>query len=322
MEFRKGLDMLNRAFNVIVLAGLCVVLGIAGCAPQAELALKFNPNDSSVYKVISSNSTNFKFEMPSSNKFSEKLSSMDIEITFLQEIESVDAAGVAKANITIQGLKIKQIKEGNENYNYDSNNPADAKLSANALIGKSYKISIDPKGIVTAVDAKKISAAVKGGGALNIKGIVSEATIKRRHEIVTLSSLEKAQVAVGDTWSTQETPPFKMLSSKPFEKIYTLDKIESGAGGQVAVVSMNAIPAGSAQANPVSMMTSMAPGLSMDSEDSYTGGMTLDVETGTLLSHEQILKVATIATDTRSTDKAPDVLTITQIFTDKAEKIK
>lgn len=247
MEFRKGLDMSNKAFNFIMLSGLCVILAIAGCGQQAELALKFSPNDSAVYKVVSSNSTNFKFEMPSSNKFSEKLSSTDMEITFLQEIESVDAAGVATANITIQALKIKQIKEGNENYNYDSSNPADKKLSANVLIGKSYKISIDSKGAVTAVDAKKIASAVRGGGAINIKGIVSEAAIKRRHGIVTLASLEKAQVVVGDTWSTQETPPFKMLSAKPFEKIYTLDKIQSGNGGQVAVVSMNAIPAGSAQ---------------------------------------------------------------------------
>ena len=49
-------------------------------------------------------------------------------------------------------------------------------------------------------------------------------------------------------------------------------------------------------------------------EDSYTGSMTFDLDSGTVLTHGQELKVSTIATDTRAKDKEPDVLIMKQIF--------
>ena len=298
-----------------MVAGVCIALCFVGCAPPTELSLKFNQNDAAVYKVVSENSMNFKFEMPSNNKFSEKLTKTRVEMTFKQEIESVDDKGVAIANITIQGLKILQIKEDKVKFNYDSQKKADKNLAPTVLIGKSYKISIGPMGKVKVVDTKQVKASAKVAVA---KDVVSDDAIIRRHEILSLANMKKSNVVVGDTWSTEEKPPYKMLSSKVFEKVYKLDSIN----GQIAYVSMEAIPAGSAEANPVSMMASMAPGLTMDSEESYTGSMTFDVDSGTVLTHGQVLQVSTIATDIRAKDKDPDVLTITQIFTENAEIVK
>lgn len=326
--------MLNRALNFIMVAVFCVVLGLMGCTPQSELALKpqvefalkFKQNDSAVYKVITSNSTKFKFEMPSSNKFNEKISnSTDMETTFLQEIESVDEYGVATANITIQSMKVRVIKEGEVIYDYDSSRPTDSKLPLSILVGRGYKISIDPMGDVEVLDASKIRAPIRRGGKIvNLKDLISNAGIKGRHEIITLTSMNKTKAAVGETWSKEETPPFKMLSPKIFEKIYTLDEIRSGDDGDIAIVSMKAIPAGSAISDsPISMMAGMmGSGLSMDSEENYTGEMIFNLQSGIVLSHKQVLEAITVATDTSSKNKAPDILTITQIFMNKAEKIK
>jgi hypothetical protein len=293
-------------------------LVFAGCAPKAELTLKFNQDDAAVYKVVSENSMNFKFEMPSTNKYSEKLTKTRVEMTFRQDIESVADNGVAIANITVKELKVIQMKEGKVQFDYDSQKDSAKKLAPAGLIGKSYKISIAPSGKVKLINAKKAAASIKRTAPKFVKDVVSKEAIIRRHEIVTLTNMEKTGVVVGDTWSTRETPPFKMLSSKEFEKVYKLDSIKS----QVAYVSMNAEPAGSAQANPVSMMAAMAPGLNMDSEESYTGSMTFDVDSGTVLTHGQVLEASTITTDTRAKDKDPDVLIITQTFTDNAEIVK
>lgn len=321
MDLGKDKDMSHKISSVLIVACACMVL--AGCNPQAELSLKFNQDDAAVYKVVSESTMNFKFAMPSNNKFSEKLTKTRVEMTFKQQIENVDAQGVAIANITIQDLKILQVKENDVKFDYDSQKEADKKLAPAGLIGQSYKISIDPTGKVKVVDAKKANASIKRSVAgVNIKGIVSDAAIIRRHEILSLSNMEKANVAVGDTWSTQEKPPYKILSSKTYEKVYTLDEIKSDDDSKIAYVSMNAIPAGSAEGNPVTMMAGMAPGLSMDSEDSYKGSMTFDVDSGIVLTHGQVLEVSTIATDTRAKDKDPDVLTITQTFTENAEIVK
>jgi hypothetical protein len=178
-------------------------------------------------------------------------------------------------------------------------------------------------GKVKVVDAKQAVASIKKKvPGVDIRKIVSNSEIIRRHEILSLTNLKKTSVVVGDTWSTEETPSQKILSSRIFEKVYKLDEIKSSNDGKIAYVSMNATPAGSSEANPVSMMAGMTPGLSMDSEDSYSGSMTFDVDSGTVLTHSQVLKVATIATDTRAKDKEPDVLIITQTFIDNAEIIK
>jgi hypothetical protein len=360
---------------------------------RAEFSLKFNQDDAAVYKVVSENSMNFKFAMPSTKKYSEKLTKTRVEMTFRQDIESVTNSGVAIANITIQKLKILQMKEGAVKFDFDSQKDTAKKLAPSGLIGESYKISIDPFGNVKVIDAKKAAASIKRSTQKYIRDIVSTNTIIRRHKITTLTVLEdylkvratevvaeleaaKAEIAkariekakaelevakseiakvgiekakaeleaakagieeakaelevakarilfkAGDTWSTRETPPFKMLSSKEFEKIYKLDEIRSTDDSRIAYVSMNAIPAGSAQANPITMMAAMAPGLSMDSEEDYTGSMTFDIGSGIVLTHGQVLQASTITTDTREKDKEPDVLIITQTFTDNTEIVK
>ena len=112
--------MSHKLFNAVLLASACIVLVFAGCNPETELSLKFDQNDTSVYKVLSEDSMDFKFAMPSNNKFSEKLTKTRVEMTFKQQIESVDALGVATANITIQSLKILQVKENDVKFDYDS----------------------------------------------------------------------------------------------------------------------------------------------------------------------------------------------------------
>ena len=309
--------MAKRILSGMTLAIACVFISLAGCTPKTELALKFAPEDTSSYTVTSQSVKNFKFEMPSSDKFKEDISTTLLAVTFEQKIESVDEAGVATANITIKGLKYSIVDKGEDKYKFDSDLPADQKTGLGKLLAASYKITIDPMGKVAVLDAASARNVVKGGvAATKAKGLLSDKAIISRHEVVTLGNLQQTTVSVGDTWSTVEAPSYKLLMPRTFEKIYKLEKV----AGNVATVTMNAIPAGAdkkGQINPAMMMFSSM----LDAEEKFTGTMEYDLATGTLISQDETLKVKYIATDPKE-NAEPDVLIITLEYSQKAELVK
>ena len=114
MKSGKGSNMSHKISNAVLLVSVCIVLLFAGCNPQTELSLKFNRDDAAVYKVSFEKSYSNKFDMPSTKppKFSDELlQKQRVEVTFRQDIESVDDNGVAIAKITIKGLKILRVKD-------------------------------------------------------------------------------------------------------------------------------------------------------------------------------------------------------------------
>lgn len=310
--------MARRILSGMTLAVVGVFLAIAGCVPKTELALKFAPDDTASYTVTSTRVKNFKFEMPSSNKFNEDISETVFAVTFDQTIESVDEAGVATANITFQGLKYIITDKGEDKYSFDSEKPADAKAGLGKLIGESYKIKIDPKGKVEVVDAASIRGIVKGGvAASKAKSFLSDKAIVSRHEVVTLGVLEQPETAAGK-WSVVKKTPYRLLVDRTFEKIYQLGR---GDKPNVAVVTMEAIPAEKSEKgaiNPAMLMF----GDNMDVDEKFTGKTEFNVETGKMLSYDETLWVRYITIDASREGAEPDVLTITLEFSQKAELVK
>lgn len=305
-----------------VLTGLCAVMLLAGCGEKVDLSLKFAPEDVTTYTVMSESHTKFKFEMPSSNNFKEELSEKSFAMTFDQQIESVDEFGVATANITIKGMKYNDIDKGTIKFEYDSDSAKDKTEPLGKLIGKSYKITIDPKGQIAVLDANAARKTVQSGvAASKAKGILSDKAIIARHEVVSLANLEKPEVTVGDTWSIVNKPPYKLLMPRTFEKVYKLDEVRQDGEDKIAVVSMNAMPAGvdtKGDFNPAMLMFSSM----MDAEEDFSGKMEYDVTTGKFISQQETLTVKYVATDDKEGKGEPDVLKITLVYSQGAEMVK
>ncbi len=78
-------------------------------ADTISLALKFSPGQSATYRVISEavRTVEWEGELPSEPKFGGGRRHNRLEMTFTQEIESVDEMGNAVARITVKGLKYR-----------------------------------------------------------------------------------------------------------------------------------------------------------------------------------------------------------------------
>ena len=100
-------------------AVICLLLLITGCAPHAEkiakpepepqmpeavtLALKFTPQDSTTYRLTTEKQQTLKFEgsLTANADFKGGHNSNKMEMTFTQQIQSIDDSGNAVAKITI-----------------------------------------------------------------------------------------------------------------------------------------------------------------------------------------------------------------------------
>ncbi|MHC5060043.1 MAG: hypothetical protein ACYTFK_03030 [Planctomycetota bacterium] len=317
-------NVLTWALTGIV--GLSILLS-AGCGPQADLALKFEVGDRTKYKITEENIKGFDFEQPSLNKARSEPRSMNTQITFIQNIESVDSKGNAIAKIAIKGLKYYVVDKKDVKFDYDSSREADKKKTLSKLINKNYKIKLMADGSVRVVDAKKIRNAVRGDGssAKVAKTIFSDKNIRRRHEIQSLPDLDNRLLSQGDSWSKVQESPYRLMVPKTFEKTYTLKEVKGQDSKQLAFVEMNGAesPTGSKG------ISSMSGGMGVfsnlfDSEETYAGEMVLDLNSGKVAKYSEKLVAKYVAAEQsakQKADKGPDVLTIVLTYATTLEML-
>ena len=116
-----------------------------------QLVLKFEPNDVSTYKVVMYAQKSVLWEGPAPTKpsaFKGGLTSNRSEMTFTQQIKSVDEAGNAIALITIKELKYLAKVRDSVSMDFDSSREKDKSDPMIGLIGRSYSIKITPAGSV------------------------------------------------------------------------------------------------------------------------------------------------------------------------------
>jgi len=309
--------------------GICLLVLFAGCATearrelaQADLALKFAVGDVAKYKVTQEDIKDFRFEQPSLDKVRLEPRSTTVEIKFLQQIESVDEQGNATAKITIRGIKYLVMDKNKIDVDFDSKRKADRKKPFAKLIGKSYKIRISPDGSVKVLDANKIRNAVRSGPPDRASNLVDDKVIQRRHEILSLPDVDSHVLRQGDTWSRIKTPPHRLMVQKSFEKVYTLKKVEDREGRRLALVDMNATESG-LPAQGVSRISPGGMGIFanlFDTEETYTGEMVLDLNTGKVAKYNEKLVTKYVAAEPKP-DKGPDVLTITLTYATSVEML-
>ncbi len=295
--------------------------------PRADLRLKPAVDDSTMYKFAEHWVSSLRFEQPSLNKLDEKKTGTNIEMKFLQRIESVDKEGNAIARVTIKAFKYHVMVKNEVTFDFDSTREADKDRALSKLIGQSFTIKISPDGGVEVVDAKKARNAVKGGSdGTAARGLLSKELIAKRHSILALPDAGNRVVSVpqggktriyyqGDSWiRIKPSHPALKWAPKSLAKTYTLEQITKEKRHRVALITMNgAESVESAEDAPESAGLMGIFGNIFDPQEIYTGRFTLDLDTGKVMEYNEKFVGTYTAMDTpkgKDSDKGPDVLTM------------
>ncbi len=328
----------------LAIAVVCSLLLAAGCAPLGEetakpgvktpeatagevatLALKFSPQDSTTYKVTTESERSIKWEgsLPEEPTFKGGRNHNRFEMTFVQEIQSVDDKGNATAKITVKEAKQSYTAKGGSTFELDSSNPKDPNHPLAKLIGQSYTIKIAPTGeVIKVVSAAEAQLAVRGGSVPPIKvlRLLNSKAIKERHGTLVLPDTDKNRLYAGDSWSSTETFSFGMMGAESYEKIYTLNKIKDRDNQQVAIIEMNAIPA----SETAKGQTAFDFSESFDNTKTYTGELELDLTAGKVKEYLENLHsewIVALPSAEQGANKEPVVLTMIDTRLYHLEKI-
>ncbi|MFQ6035585.1 MAG: DUF6263 family protein [Sedimentisphaerales bacterium] len=285
--------------------------------PTVELALKFVPQDSTTYRVITEAEKAVSWEGPLPEKpsaFKGGHTGNRMEMTFTQRIQSIDNQSNAVAKITIKQLKYLAKVRDNVVLDFDSSREKERDNLLSKLIGKSYTIELSPAGrVLKIIDVNEIQAAIKGDSSAHkaASALLSPDTIKKRHAILALPVAEKNQLRKGDNWSDVAVFSFGMMGSKSYEKIYTLKEIKETDHRQIAIIEMNAIPSSEMVEQ---MHKEQATGLFsnlFDNIETYRGELKFDLTAGKIEKYIEKLRTEWIAVEPfagQENDKEPAAL--------------
>jgi hypothetical protein len=301
----------------LTVIAVCLLACLTGCAKQANLTLKFAPEDTTTYRVSTEMIKDFRFEQPSLTppKLKEEQSGTTVDVTFEQKIDKVQSDGSALATVTVKEIVYIVKDKDTLKFDFDSTRQADKGNPFAKAIGQSYTIKISPAGVVEVVDAKDARSAVTAGYEGRVaKALFSDDRIKKRHSILALPDIARSALKTGESWSRIVGSPPGLLAPKSFEKTYTLESIEGPKGNQVVTVLMNA--AESAEPAPDTEKQPAGMGIfanMFDATETYTGKMVLELGTGKVLQYNEKLVATYLAAEEprdRSSDKGPDTLTM------------
>ena len=287
-----------------------------------QLALKFNPHESTTYKVTAETGRQAIWEGLSERKpaeFKGGHSGNKMEMTFEQHIQSIDNNGNAVAKITINGLIYQTEVTDNIVLDFDSSRKDDMKGPLGKLIGKSYTIEITPTGQVSKIiDVNDIMAAISNGAPADKTAIrlLSVSAIKARHTIPGLPAGQE-EFGPGQSWDDAKSFYFDQMGTKSYNKTYTLEDIKDAGKSRVAVIRMNAIPsAEQAREEPTTLP------FPFDSTETYTGQTKLNLSEGKVEQCSEKLLTEWIIVDPASAEnERPDAIKMSALNSYDIERI-
>ena len=351
MKSEKIFSPQDALWRWLATAVACSLILAMGCIPAAEkpakirpepekrilkpakakavtLALKFIPQDSTTYKHTRQTVDSIKFEgfWPNKSEFRDKSNRGNIEMTFTQQIQSVNDKGNAIAKITIKELKCTYIHKNKTVLDFDSSREEDLKKPFAKLIGQSYTIEITPAGrVLRVIDVSQVKASAQRVPMLakTAMALFKPDVIKERHKLA-LPATDKNQLRTGDNWSSLKSFNFGLMGSNSYEKIYTLKEVKDTDKQQIALVEMSAIPT-SEMAEQQQKKQAISGLLDMfDTTETYTGQLKFDLTTGKVEKYLEELNSECIAIDPEAKqkdDKEPAALKIIIVRLYKLEKI-
>ena len=270
--------------------------------PPVELTLKFTPQDSATYGVVTESRRTIKGEgsLATDSAFKGGTTANKAEMTFTQQIKSVDDKGNAVVEITISGLKYTAKMKDNVTMDFDSSREKDWNNPLYKLVGQSYAIELTPSGQVSKViDAARAQALITGDSPAGRTAlqVLSTNAIEQRHSIPALPAADQNQRRPGDNWSSVKGFSFGMMGSKSYERIYTLKQIEDVDDGRIAVIEMDAIPSAELTEELQDEQTMGIFSKMFDNTETYTGRLKLDLTTGQVEEYFEKLVSEWVAVD-------------------------
>jgi len=299
-----------------------------GRSPQIEaeipaekaftLALKFNPQESTTYRLARENDRSVEWEGTEESKpkgFTGGHTGKRMEMTFTQTIRSVDDQGNAIADITIQSLKYITRVKSNVTLDFDSSSRKDPNNPLGKLIGQSYTIELTPSGDVSKVmDVGGARSAVEGStsGHRMATNLLSEKAIKDRHAISALPDANESTVHLGESWSRIKSLSFDLMGAKSYEKIYTLEEVRDINNRRIALARMDAVPSAE-EAKELHKEQATSPFSQMfDNTERFTGELKLDLTSGNVWEcREEMLIEWFIVDPNPEDDERPAALRMT-----------
>jgi hypothetical protein len=273
--------------------------------PAVELALKFVPGQAATYKLTTESWKSVEWkgsQAAKPAKFTDGRTGSHVELTFEQRVLQVQDDGDAVLEITIRGVEDVIESVNKVVLDFDSARPADSENPLAALVGKSYRVKMSPRGQVLEISNVELARQAVQGVLPQHRvaaRLLSDDEIRNRHEIAALSTLKERQVRPGQTWSSIKTFSFDDLGAKTYERVYTLKQVQQDEDRQ-AIVEMKAIPS-AAQAEQWQKQQAVNPfaGLS-DNTDDYEGRLVLDLDRGQVREYVEQMENAWVIADPTS----------------------
>lgn len=302
--------------------------GRVEAGPAVELKLKFSQGDSTTYKVTTEAQRKIKGEgaLLEGGAFKGGITSNTAEITFTQQIQSVDAQGNAVAKITIDKLRYSAKVKDKVTMDFDSSREEDQSSSLYKLIGQSYTIELTPDGQVSRIiDVNQARAGVRSSSPVSRDALMllKPEAINLRHTIPAMPAVDKNKLRPGDSWSSVKPFTFGMMGSKSYERIYTLKEIEDVDNRQTALVRMSANPTTGTATEPQEQAMGVFSKM-FDNTETYTGALKLDLDTGRVEECFEKLQSEWLAVDPEAAQKAdsePAALRMTAVRFFRIEKV-
>jgi hypothetical protein len=315
-----------KIFKLLAGASICLALLTGGCAKTAVITLKFTPDDSTNYRVVTESNRSVTFEGPLAAKSSDKggTTGNKLELIFTQHIQHIDPEDSAIAKITINQLKLLSVKKNQPVLDFDSTREKDSDNPLAKLIGESYTVRIPADGrAATIVDTDKINAKLREITASKVvERIFQSESIERRHTCPALLDAGDKPLAVGQTWRSIKGFDFNMLGTKTYEKVFTLKKIKSRGNQCFAIVEMNAIPSTELEAQSARLPHQFLE--KFDNTDQYTGRLKLELNSGKVESYSEKLESVWFIVDPAfepDSDKEPSAIRMAQTNFYSIEKL-
>lgn len=258
--------------------------------PPVDLTLRFSPGAAATYKITVEQGKSVAWQGAASTRpagFEDGRTDNRSEMTFGQQVVSVDPVGDAVVKITIQGLKYFNRVHNKAGLDFDSTRPADQENPLAKLIGQSYQIKLSRRGdVLGIVEVSQARSAVPPSSPAfaMVQRLLSEEAIKERHTVPALAALAGGQARPGQSWSSEKSFSFSWMGSKSFERIYTLREVSASDGGRLAVVEMKAIPAAGPSQGPQAM--GAFAGIA-DNTSNYEGRFVFELENGRVREYSE-----------------------------------
>ncbi len=253
-----------------------------------DMTLRFSPGAAAAYRVVVEQGKSVAWQGAASTRpagFEDGRTDNRAEMTFRQDVVSVDPVGDAVVRITIQALKYVNRVHNKVGLDFDSTRPADQENPLAKLIGQSYQIKLSRRGdVLGIVEATQARAAVPASSPAfaMVQKLLSEDAIKERHTIPALASLNGGQVRPGQNWADTKSFSFSWMGSKSFERVYTLREISQGDAGSMAMVEMKAIPAAGQGAQAMGAFAGIA-----DNTSNYDGRFVFELDKGRVREYSE-----------------------------------